>query len=120
MTIWINKYEEGATNAEIAAGGSNFEFFFSTNNAKQQISLNQSSFNTLELNNDSSNCVIDVDLDGLTTRRRRIAAKGNLSIAPEDGIFFNNVKVTNTSAANAIAAGELKINAAIKKPVFGS
>lgn len=113
MVEWISLYEESATNAEILAGAS--ETFFSTNNAKQQIAKNNQSFNSLEVNNDSNTIVIDLDLDGLSTRRRRIFAKGNFVILPEDGIFFNNVKITNTDGANALALGLLKINARMLK-----
>jgi len=114
MVVWISLYEEAATNAEIAAAAS--ETFFATNAAKQQIAKNNQCFNSLEINNDSNSIVVDIDLDGLTTRRRRLFAKGNLTILPEDGIFFNNVKVTNTDAANALSATLLKLNARMLKP----
>lgn len=116
MVIWKSLYEESVTNAEITAGNS--EFFFSDDFTKQQIAKNQQSFNALEINNDSNNIVIDLDLDGLSTRRRRIFAKGNFSILPEDGIFFNTVKITNTDGANNLNAGLLKLNARILKPLI--
>lgn len=116
MVVWKSFYEEGASNAEIAAGAS--EVFFSTDNAKQQIAKNQQSFNSLEINNDSNNIIVDIDLDGLSTRRRRLFAKGNLSITPEDGIFFNNVTITNTNTTTALTAGIIKLNARLLKPLF--
>jgi len=115
MVVWKSLYEEGATNAEILAGAS--ETFFATNNAKQQIAKNKQCFNSLEINNDSNTIVIDIDLDGLSSRRRRLFAKGNLSILPEDGIFFNNVKITNTDGANALSANSIKLNARMLKPL---
>ena len=117
MVIWTSLYEESATNAEIAATAS--ATYFSTDAAKQQISKNQQCFNSLELNNDSNNVVIDVDLDGLSTRRRRIFAKSSWTIEPEDGIFFNTIKITNTDAANALAANAVKLNARIVKAQRG-
>jgi len=111
MVQWYSLYEESATNAQINATLS--ETFFSTANAKQQITKFQQCFNALEINNDDNAIVIDLDLDGLSTRRRRIFAKGNFSILPEDGIFFNNIRITNTDAANNLAAGKVKINARI-------
>lgn len=113
MEKWNSLYEENATNAQILATAS--EFFFSTNAAKQQIAKNSQCFNALEINNDDNSLVIDVDLDGLSTRRRRVFAKSTLIIEPKDGIFFNTIKITNPDAANAIAAGKLRLNAAIKK-----
>jgi len=111
MVYWKSLYEENATNAEIASGGTASETFFATNSAKQQIAKNNQSFNSLEINNDDNSIVIDIDLDGLSTRRRRLFAKGNLSISPEDGIYFNNIKVINTDGAVALAASKIKLNA---------
>lgn len=113
--LWDSKYEEGANNAEIAAGAS--ETFFATNTAKQQISKNNQSFNALELNNDSNTCVLAVDLDGLTTRRRLVYPKSSFVILPEDGIFFNVVKITNNHGSTAVAANEVRGNARIVKAV---
>lgn len=117
MVYWKSVYEEGATNAEIAAGGTASETFFSSNSAKQQIALKGQSFNKLEINNNSNACVLAVDLDGLSTRRRLINPKNSLVIAPEDNIFFNVVKVTNTSAGTAVAATEVVLNAGMSKAV---
>lgn len=118
MVNWISVYEEAATNAQINSGGTNFETFLSNNNARANMLRHQQSFNSLEINNDSSNCVLDIDLDGLSTRRRRLFAKTSLIIEPKDGIFFNTIKVINTSAANNLTAGDLKINARIVKPLM--
>lgn len=109
-------YEAGATNAQINAGGTNFEFFFSNTADKQAVARYNQSFNSLEIVNDDSNTVIDVDLDGLSTRRRRVFSKSNLVIEPKDGIFFNNVKITNTDAANNTGAGNIKLIARIALP----
>lgn len=115
-TTYKAVYENGATNAEIAAGGTAFEFLFSGTADKQAISRYGQSFNSLEINNDDANTVLDIDLDGLTTRRRRLFAKSSLVIEPKDGIFFNNVKITNTDAANATGAGNIKAIARIALP----
>lgn len=114
---WQSFYEENAVNAEIAAGGTASAILLATNASKQSISKYNQSFNTLEINNNSSNCDVTIQLDGLTTRARKIAARGNWVIEPENGIFFNVIKVINLSAANALTAGDLVANAAIKKPI---
>jgi len=118
MAIWDSLYEETATNAEIAAAAS--ETFFSTNAAKQQIAKNQQSFNALEINNDDASTDIDVDLDGLAARRRRVFSKSSMVISPEDGIFFNNVKVTNVHASSATGSTKLKLNARMLRARRGS
>lgn len=106
-------YETSATNSAINAAAS--EFFFSTNFDKQSIQKIGQSFNSLEINNDDSTTDLDIDLDGLATRRRRIFAKTSFFIGPEEGVFFNTVKVTNVHASSATGAGKVKLNARILK-----
>jgi hypothetical protein len=113
MVIWTSKYEESTANAEILASAS--EIFFSTDSAKQQISKHQQSFNNLEINNDDNASVLGVDLDGLISRRRLLYPKSSLSITGEDGIFFNNVKITNLGAG-AVAINKIRLNARISTP----
>jgi len=114
MVVWKSEHETSETNAEIAASAS--EIFFTGLFNQQQLTKIGQSFNSLEINNDSNTIVVDITLDGLESRKRRLFAKGNLSILPEDGIFFNSVKITNTDAANAIPAGTIKLNARALKP----
>lgn len=115
MVVWKSLHEKSETNAEIAASAS--EIFFTALFDKQQLVKIGQSFNSLEINNDSNTIVIDVTLDGLESRKRRVFAKGNFTILPEDGLFFNSVKITNTDAANAIPAGTIKLNARALKPL---
>ena len=115
MVYWKSLHESSDTNAEIAASAS--QIFFTSDYDKQQLVKNQQSFNALEINNDDNTTPIDVYLDGLSSRKRRVFAKSSLVIAPEEGIYFNNVKVENTSGALAIAAGKIQLNARVLKPV---
>lgn len=116
MAIWTSLYEESATNAEIAAGGTAFEDFFSSAAAKDNIAKHKQSFNALEINNDSTE-VLHIQLDNLSTRQRTLFSKSSITINPEDGIFFNSVRVVNTDTANAVSASEVRLNARILKPV---
>jgi len=114
MVVWESLYEESATNAQILASAS--ETFLSNNTAKQQMTKFSQSFNALEISNDDNAIVVSIDLDGLSTRRRLLFAKGNFTILPEDGIFFNTIKINNTDAANNLAAGKIRLNARMLKP----
>jgi len=58
-----------------------------------------------------------VDLDGTTQRTIGILGiRGSLVIKPEDGIYFNSVKLTNLSATNS-SADEVKVRVARSKYV---
>lgn len=53
-----------------------------------------------------------IDLDGLTTRTIGILQpNGSFIIKPEDGIFFNTVKLTNVSSTSS-TADEVKVRLA--------
>jgi hypothetical protein len=93
-------YEKHEANSLIGASAS--ETFFSGQPA-QENKQKYGSFNSLELINDS-NEEIYVFLDGLDTRKRILGAKANLIIEPQEGIYFNTLKITNSSAVNTIAA----------------
>lgn len=103
-------YETNATNASISASAS--ETFFSADIDKKAIQKYNSSFNFLEIVNNSSNDLF-IDLDGLTARRRQLFARSTMVIKAEQGIFFNNVKVTNQSASTAISASVISLLARI-------
>lgn len=108
-------YEAGATNAEIAAAGYMIYFSGDADQAAKE-RFNQS-FNSLEIVNDSDITLI-LELDNLTTRKRKLFAKSTLVFNAEEGTYFNTLKVTNTSATTAIAAGELNMIARIVR--FGA
>lgn len=74
------------------------------------------SFNYLEIINDSA-CEINVDLDGISTRRRKLFGKSVLVIKAEEGIYFNNIKITNNDAATTIQANEISGSARIGKVI---
>lgn len=58
-----------------------------------------------------------VDLDGLTTRRLGILQpKGSFVIKPEDGVFFNTVRLVNLDGTNS-SADEVKVRIARAKQV---
>lgn len=76
------------------------------------------SFNYLELINDS-NCELNIDLDGLSTRRRKLFAKSVIVIRAEEGVFFNNILITNTDGAVTVAANEISGSARICRIIAG-
>jgi len=106
-------YEKHTANAEIAASGN--AIYFSDTEDKVQLQKANQSFNYLEIINDSS-IVIEVYLDGLATRKRLLFGKTALIMKPEESIYFNTVKLTNTDAASAITAGEVQLIARALKP----
>jgi len=103
---WIAKYLNTAQNAEIAASSSEI---FAAAQADVEAKQRYGSFNKLELYNESA-LDVRLELDGLTTRRRTIFAKSGFAIAPEEGIFFDTLKVTNLSSTTALAVDLLNIN----------
>lgn len=96
-------YEAGVQNASIAASGS--EIFFSRQIDKEA-TQKYGSFNNVEIVNDSAQ-TIKIELDGLSTRARILFAKSTLVIKAEQGIYYNNIKVTNQSSTTAIGANEV-------------
>lgn len=117
MVYWKSLYESHEANAEIAASSS--ATYFTSNNDKQQLIKFGQSFNALEINNNDNSIVVNVYLDGLATRKRVLFAKSSLVIEPEEGIFFNSVKIENTDAANALAAAKIQLNARALIPQRG-
>ena len=84
--------------------------------ADKQAATQYGSFNYLELINDSS-VEMYVDLDGLNTRRRTLFGKSVLVIKLEEGLYFNNVKVTNNDASTSITANQITAIARIGRIV---
>lgn len=115
MADFISKHETSFTNAQINASSS--ENFLSSENNRAQTTKNGQSFNFLEIVNASSN-TIQIDLDGLSTRRRVLFGNAALVILPEEEIFFNTVKITNASASTAISASAITGIARIMKRVL--
>ncbi len=108
-------YETHEANAEIAASAS--AFFFSSTNDKVQLQKHNQSFNYLEIINDSS-IDIEVYLDGLASRKRLLFGKTAMIIKPEESIYFNTIKLTNTDGATAITAGQVQLIARALKPLI--
>lgn len=115
MADYITKHQDNFANAEIAASGS--ETFLSSENNRAQFIKNNQNFNSLLVVNNGAN-TINIDLDGLTTRRYVLFGNSTLIINPEDEIFFNNVKVTNTSTTSVITAAALNGYARLMKKVL--
>lgn len=111
---YISKYESSATNAEIAASAS--ETFFSSGNDRVNVQLHQQSFNYLEVINNNASTNLEIYLDGLATRKRILFPKSVMVIKAEESIYFNTIKITNSSGAAAITAGEIQLLARIMKP----
>lgn len=107
-------YQTSFTNAEIAASAS--ESFLSNNEDRAQVAKAKQSFNALEIYNGSSE-VVFILLDGLSSRKRRLLANSTLIIEPREQIYFNTIKITNESAANAITANDIQGIARIMKPI---
>lgn len=115
MVYYKTEYQENAQNSEILASAN--QTFFSSENTRANLSKNGQSFNALEIVNNSNSVVIKVLLDGLTEKTRIVFAKSNLVINAEDNIFFNTIKIENTSAIDKIIAGDIVINARIVKEI---
>lgn len=111
---YLTRYEKHTTNAEIAASAS-ATFFVGSDETQNKDKWG--SFNYLEIINDGD---IDIkfQLDGLSTRERKLFGKSVVVIKAEENIFFNTLKITNTSGADAIAAGDINIVARIMSPII--
>lgn len=103
------------TNASIAASG--FEIFLSSEINRGQMEKFIQSFNALEIVNEDSK-TIDLELDNLSTRRRKIKGNSTFVIEPENEIYFNTVEIVETGGASAIDAGNVLIKARIAKPIL--
>ena len=104
---YITKYENSATNAEIAISGS--EIFFSSEATRQAITKHKQNFNYLEIINDDDKN-LKIRLDGLTTRERILFAKAGMVIKADDDIYFSTLEVINTSGSVVVAAGKIRLN----------
>jgi len=111
--VKVNYETTQQNSAQILASG--VLTFLSTEADKAQTSQ-WGSFSYLEVINDSG-VEIKIDLDGLTTRRRTLFGKSVLIIKTEEGLFFNNVKITNADGATAVAANEITVSARIGRVV---
>jgi hypothetical protein len=114
MADFITQYETYGSNQAIIATAS--ETFFSSSTDLSNKSKYNSSFNYLEVTNDSP-YKIYIDLDGLSTRRRVLFPQAALIIRADENIYFDNVLITNPDAVNQIDADLVKLNARIQKQV---
>lgn len=114
MVDFITRYEKHDANAEIAASAS---AFFFVSKADQDARAKHGSFNSLEIINDGD-IVIILDLDGLSTRRRKLFGKSTIVIEARENLFFDTLKITNTDAVTAISAADLQIVGRILKPTL--
>lgn len=115
MTQVIVKYETTFTNGASTIAPSASLTLLSTDSDQRATSL-YGSFNYLEIINDSS-AELNIDLDGISTRRRRLFGKSVVVIKAEEGIYFNNVLITNTDGATTVQASEISGSARIGKVV---
>ena len=112
MLDYISLYETYKENAQIAASGSETFFILAADRENKD---KHGSFNYLEVINDS-NIDILILLDGLTTRTRKLFAKSIMIIKPEENIYYNTVKITNTDGANVIAVSLIRLIGRIMSP----
>lgn len=108
MAIEIGRYEATKSNAQITSGNS--ELFF-IDKADQDARARWGSFNNLEIVNDSASDVF-VDLDGLSTRRKKLFARSTMVIKSDQGIFWDTIKLTEDSSGT-INADEIKLTGRI-------
>lgn len=101
-------YETGVQNSQIAANG---DAWFLTNQTDLENKQKFGSFNNLEIINNSTSKV-NIDLDGLSTRRRILFGNSTLVIKPDEGIFFDTFKLTEIDGA-IISADEIALIARI-------
>jgi hypothetical protein len=111
MTTYKSLYEVTDTNALIDVNPAYATFFDNLYN-KQQNVFHKSSFNYLEVINNSNSDII-IALDNLATRQRRLFGKSIIVIKAEENIFFNTVQIINTDGVNQITAGDITATARI-------
>ena len=101
--MWKEVYRNQSMNAEIAASSSE-DFAISASDtaaAKKYGSFNRAIISNL------SDYPIRISLDGNIFTE--MGSQGIAVIDPEDGLFFNLIRITNLSAAAAIVANKISI-----------
>jgi len=72
------------------------------------------SYNGLLVQNTSSNCDIEIRLDGMTTSGKVFIVPsngGSVLIEPDDSIYFKTVWIYNRDGASNLTAGDVVIRA---------
>ena len=113
MAEWKSYAESRDENAEIAASASETFFGGAVDSQKR---TKDGSYNELEIIN-NSDIPVEFALDGLSDRKRKLFGKATVTIEAKDNIYFDTVKITNTSSTTAIDAADVTAIARILKKV---
>lgn len=108
---WVEVYRNGVQNAQITALA--FEQFGSTGNDNSR-KKKDGSYNKLLIVNTTTN-PLQIELDGQTEKTTFLPTTGSYEIQPDDGEYFETVKITN-AGSTTIAANSISIQYAICKP----
>jgi len=113
MATFREEYSESFSSAIIAATASES---FGATEVENIHRVRYGSANSLLITNIASE-TFRVDLDGLSSKTVGfLYPNGSFSITPEEGIYFNHLKLTNVSGTNS-SADEVKIRIARAKRV---
>jgi hypothetical protein len=112
VTIFKELYRNGTLNAQILSTG--YEIFgITTTDAERK--RRWGSFNKCLIVNQSTQ-PLTIALDGLTDRTTLLPTTGSYEITPEEGLYFDFVKITN-SGTSTITASQISIQYAIVTPI---
>lgn len=102
MVRWLEKYQAAESNAEIAASGSQF---FATDAATKKNRSKYGSMNSLLISYTGTQTV-ELELDGVVFARFNNAS---FSIMPEEGIFFDHIRLHNKDTGTVVAANAVRM-----------
>lgn len=112
MTEFLEIESVSALNTAVAASGAEILNFIGTARLTQN-------FNKLNvLNRDAVPVRVDLSNGALLSGKFFDVAQngGSISISPEDGLLFSNIKITNLSAVTAEVANQILFRAAYAVP----
>jgi hypothetical protein len=112
MTVFKTLFGKTESNAEIAASASEI---FGQDTASQEARTKFGSFNSLTIFSKSDK-QITVNLNDGNIYSFGLFANAAFQLEPEEGLFFDWVKITNSIGA-AVAASELTLTWARKVPI---
>lgn len=111
MVLFKEQYAEAYSSSIIATTAAEV-FNVTTANADKHGSANSLTITSLA----TEYLRVDLDNKGLRGSFLLAGVGANLVITPEDGIFFNSVRITNVSATNT-SADEIKVRFARAIPI---
>lgn len=112
MTTYKSLYESNDSNGSLIDVSPAYATLFNSLFDRQRKVEFKSSFNYLEIINNSDND-IKIRLDNLSTRERLLFGKSIIVIKAEENIFFDTVQIINTSASVQISANAISAIARI-------